>query len=903
MAAWIAAGSAGLLAHPLRHALAWLGLAVVLIAGWPKQFRTWRERAILAAAVVFALVLTVPAAAAYNVFAVAVVLAVLAQARSGLDRRALLITAVAVTVLGVFRLACASIAAAWLLADWAGQALGGVASAIAGKPIWVGTTFGGLDFLVLMAALYVGWLGFTAPPRWGRAACAAAAVLVGHLGYLMLLACSPDLAAALPVPQRPPEPSIYVPPPWFLSDALRTLVPWNLPVLAALIHAVIAACMFRWAKWLPPGENASSLQRPDAVAAKSGLRTAVEWAPLALALAIPMVTTLSAVNGDLSGRKIVAYQHGSLNWDKPEHDKFGKAAAGLYGMLPTLVGCLGAEFTRSEDLAQKDLADADVLVLIHPTGSWPEDRLQRVWDFVRSGGSLLVVAEPRALEGGQTSAFDEVLAPTAIRVCFDTAIAAAAHWQHSLDWIVHPVTHGLGDQANRFALAESASLAVRWPARPLLVGRWGWSDPGSDAVLTGQYRFDPGERLGDLVLAAEQRIGQGTVIVLGDAFALTNTGRPIGYEFTGRLLGYLASRTSGPQAWWRQALGLVGCVLLVGLLAWPLEPGRLAATVVLLATALAFSTAGYWGSRVFPDSRGTSPNCVACIDASHLDAFSGLPWLETGLAGLHLADVPEDDPRLKRLQWDDGIAGLELNLMRNGCLPIRIGELTHEQLKRAGMLISIAPSRDYSAGEQKAVRAFLERGGIWICTAGADRAGPMNRILAGFGLSVPPSHLPMGAKGVEPTPIGHRWTPYLNLEKYRAYVIFDSAWPIRCSAENAEVLARGDGDVPIVVSVRVGEGAIVLIGDGGFATNKNLENDAGLVVDGVRENAAFWRWLIARLRDRQDWVPPELPPPKSEADDEAGGKAVQAEKTQARKLPPNASKTAPKPAPGKEVRP
>ena len=44
IAAWLAAGSTGLLAHSLQHALTWLALAIVFAAAWPRENRspgTW----------------------------------------------------------------------------------------------------------------------------------------------------------------------------------------------------------------------------------------------------------------------------------------------------------------------------------------------------------------------------------------------------------------------------------------------------------------------------------------------------------------------------------------------------------------------------------------------------------------------------------------------------------------------------------------------------------------------------------------------------------------------------------------------------------------------------------------------------------------------------------------------
>ena len=121
-------------------------------------------------------------------------------------------------------------------------------------------------------------------------------------------------------------------------------------------------------------------------------------------------------------------------------------------------------------------------------------------------------------------------------------------------------------------LAEDggASIELGWAAWPVIVGRWGWSDPGGDALLTNAARCERGERLGDLVLAAEQRVGRGTVLVMGTERPLTNEGIVFGHPLVSRLLDYLAHRGSSPNAGWRQIVSLL--VVLVWLLAAILLP-------------------------------------------------------------------------------------------------------------------------------------------------------------------------------------------------------------------------------------------------------------------------------------------------------------------------------------------
>jgi hypothetical protein len=829
IAAWVAAGSVGLLAHPLRHAITWLAMAVALFAGWPER-KGRSELGGVAAAVLVAVVLGVPSAPVLNVLGVALVLAVLARTAHGVDRQAMLLAALAATVLAVYRLACTSIPAVWLAADGLGQGLGRLAAAVCGKPLWVGATFAGLDFLVLMAALYAGWLGATTPPRLVRAVYAALAIAAAHLGYLIVLAHAADMAAALSVPLPPAETDFgdrYVPPPWYWSAALRTLLPWNLPAVAAMLHGLVAVAMFRWATWRPiaPEEPAAGADRPARNAPRLPLW--LELGPVALAPLIPLVTQLVLGGEGLSGRTIVAYQQGYLNWDKPAPTGSGRASAGMYGMLPTLVASLGGEFRRSADLAAADLDQADLLVLIHPTDRWSEvpERLERIWEYVRSGGSLLVVAEPRVFqEDGQASSFDELLAPTAIEVRPDTAVAPTGSWQHGLETLSHPATVDADDQRNGFGLAESSSIALGWPARPLVVGRWGWSDPGSDAVLTGVSRFDAGERLGDLVLAAEQRVGKGRVVVLGDAGSLTNAASASCYEFTGRLLGYLAARTSSPQAPWRQALGLLGCLALGALLTWRAEPGRLAASVAVLGLAAALvAAAGQGSGTVLPDGRLRGANFLALIDASHLEAYRGDDWHE------------------------EGIGELKLLLMRTGYLPIQPWRLTDAQLQRAGVLFLIAPARRFSEAERKAVKDFVHRGGLLVVTAGAERAGPVNPLLADFGLAVPPCSPPGADPSPDVAPLGQLTARYHETDDREAQTSLPAAWPVEAPEEQATVLLQGPGEEPTAVAVREGKGNVVLIGDTYAAMNKCFEPSGEERDEKGPNPARFWQWLLGRF--------------------------------------------------------
>lgn len=832
-AAWIAAGSMGLLGHSLRHALTWVALTVAIVAGWPRRDPSITDRLILAGAVVLGVILTTPWLPAVNVLAVAVVAAALARSQTGLGGRVILIAATAIAVLGVFRLACSSIPAVWLAADAAGWVLGRSAGWLVGKPLWVGASFGGVDFLVLMAALSAGWLICSTPPRLPRAVYAAAAILGGHLLYLTVLAFSDKLLAALPDVVVPELLDVNQVGAWAWGNSVRSLVPWNLPVLAGLIHATIAVWMFRWAAWLPAVEAVPprNTTRKEETGFALLIDAVQQFGPALLAVVIPILTVLGLSESGLKGKTVVAYDQGFLDWQKPEHDTEG---TGRYGMLPVFVESLGGRFVRSPDLSPNDLAEADVLLLLHPNRPWPEATLNRVRQFVRDEGlSVLLVAEPRRRSGGFESTFNDVLEPTAMWVRYDTAVAAATGWEQCCDPSFHPSAAGIDDLRNRFGLRRSSSIRTRWPARPILIGRFGFSEPGSDAANTRGSQYQPGEKLGDLVLAAEQRVGKGRIVVLGDAWSLHNDGIANCYPFAGRLLGYLAGRSASPQDLWRQLLGLLAVIALVGLLAWQGTAQRTAiAAAVLGISVVCCSAASHGTARVLPDGRTHKPNNLAYIDASHLEAYSSDTWNNFGTGGL------------------------ARTLMRNGYLPLLLPELTPERLEPAGLLISIAPARPFSETQRAAVHDFVAGGGTFLCMAGGEDVAASREMLADFDFRVPPSPVPPGSDAREPCPLGKVRTLYINLDDHQAAMESYASWEVECRAENQHKMAQwSDGvtDRPFIVSQRVGRGAVAVIGDTYLAVNQNLES----AVNTMPENMAFWRWFLTRITDQEEWTPPK----------------------------------------------
>jgi len=848
LAGCVAAGTTGLVAEPLRIAGTWLLLLAAALGARgdvrPMGQATsvpWRLGAVL-------LMLVAPLSgwtdASHEVLLVALVAALLADRLRGAARSMLAAVSLAVLLWSVFLIAARSVSGIWHLTEFGGAALGDFASLLAGRRLQIGASFGTVDLLVLLAILYAIWLGSTAGPRLWRAILVLVVVIAVHSGYLCVVARWLDLEASLPEAAEWTFEHPYTPPPWRWSAAVGTLLPWNLPLLAAVLHVSVLGMLWRWSRW--PTAWPSPRMGWRSWARWTGFLRSSRAAGIlaALAVAVSVAGTLSIGRVDLTGKTILANAMGRLDWQRPVFDRYGRQSAGMFGMLPRLVQSLGGELRVTEQWSEAELAAADAVALIHPTTELRSEQRDRIIDYVRRGGALLVIAEPQLREGDAVSDHNEVLRGTSIKVRRDVVAPVTSGWQHALATSTHPVTTGLDWRRSHFFSGVGSSLEIAWPARPLIVGRWGWSDPGSDSLFTGAHRWEPGERLGDLVLASEQRHGRGRILVLGDGHSFTNEGGFRGFWLAGRILSYLVHGQGSPQSGVRPFLTLILATgLTLAVIGWP-EPRRLIVLAVVLATSLVCCQGiSRSASRMVPDGRLLATgeerigSRLAYVGASHAEGYSDGAWSF------------------------DGIEGLSLTLMRSDLLALSLPQLTREHLDRAGVFVSVAPSRPYTARQRRMLVDFVGGGGILICTVGAEQAGASRDLLAEFGIRVSESPVPTLHKLPEPEPMGRMRAIYLRVEDqagtiHDSGVNFFAGWPVELADDEGQVLVYGKNDLPLAVLREFGQGSVVVIGDSSFALNKNLEYFEGQPFDGRYDNSHFWRWLITSLTDTEPWLPP-----------------------------------------------
>jgi hypothetical protein len=783
--------------------------------------------------------------------------------------------------------------------------LGSIAAAISDNPLWVGATFAGLDFLVpmLYLAVVVPWRTRSISgrlPWYAVAGIAVGAVLVCQLIYLIVLSFGPSMLEAgwMKAPKLMPKPAGGTPNPPEFVHHLRMMIPWNMPLLAGVLQLGLAGALLWRIRRMPrqPQERLAAWTTP------------VEWAgvgaALLLAVLAPFLVAFFPSAPDLSKKKIVFYEKGFLNWLKPEHGQYGRLSIGMYGMVSTFLESYGAKPLISPELSAEDLDGADAVVLLFPNKKWQDGQLERLHEFVENGGTLLVAGEHTIWEkekdeefgaknqsplidvsdGRERSRFNEVLQPTAMRVNFDSAQFAIGGWLQSYEALQHPTAAGIRDEQNEFGAVIGASLDVRFPARPLLVGRWGWGDPGDPEnekrALMGDDKYGPGEKLGDMVLAAEQPYGKGKIVLFGDTSGFTN-GLTVGcHEYMSRLYAYAAGGSTVALPGWRLWLAMLTLAGLAALVIALPRPAVLVAAAIGLAASLSYCTAvthRAWeylpDGRATPDGKPRVPNNLAYIDTSHMGSYSPESWR------------PE------------GLMGLTMTLMRNGYLTLHLAEMTSERLERARLLISVAPAKPFSRREREMIREFVANGGVFICTVGYEERGPSRGLLEDLGFYIgqrPEDDL----LGREPQPLSHFKAPFFNGGSYLAYVRFFAGWKVICDDPKRLPISFSRFGDELIVMRRIGKGLVVVVGDTFFAANKNLENEGGEPFEGLRENAVFWRWLLALLRngmnEGQRWIPPAAEcTPVSPAPAAGGGKPAPADPTPDESMPDQSEPSAP----------
>jgi hypothetical protein len=484
-------------------------------------------------------------------------------------------------------------------------------------------------------------------------------------------------------------------------------------------------------------------------------------------------------------RNLVFVERGVVSFTKPDYTRLGRAAGGMFGMLPeyvTLFGCKGIVVRDVPETLDTD----QILVLTNLDEPFPPEVHRRIWDFVARGGKLWVLGDHTFIKNGRNH-INDLLVPCHISLKHDSAQFFPQGWFHSYQFLPGTPFGDLRDMAeNRPAILVGASLDLKLPAQPFIIGRFGFSDwgvtaPDNTQGFIGDFKYQPTERLGDLVLVAGEKYGKGKVLVFGDTTSFFNNNLSRSYEILRAVLSWLGDSTGWLAfAAWPVRIGSV--IILAGfcVLLFVFKSAR-AIYGTLLATVL-ISLFGHRPTGMLPFDANVTRRLMTIIDFAHEPYTS------------------------KHSGMDSGLHGVTINLMRYGLLPIAINEWDRAVLDDARLVVLNAPRRPFSKSERRDLTRFMERGGVVLLGCGYPHYEFCRSLLDPLFIRI--RGLPLG-RFFDRTAFGQR-------------ISFVSAWPIEVDNPDASVICFYD-DWPLIVSVTVRQGRLVLISDSEFLHNRNVE--------------------------------------------------------------------------------
>ncbi|MEW6096070.1 MAG: hypothetical protein AB1567_06050 [bacterium] len=509
--------------------------------------------------------------------------------------------------------------------------------------------------------------------------------------------------------------------------------------------------------------------------------------------------SVKAVNKE----NVVFYTKGFLNWGIPNFEDFGAHSSGMFGNLPLFAARLGFEPNWTEIISQEILKDASVLVMINIDEPILESEKSAIWNFVKKGGSLLLLGDHTFYKEGGSNHLNDILEPVNIRYNFDSADYFIGGWLHSYEYLNHPLTIGLGDIEDEPGIVVGASLKVNYPAYPIIMGKYGYSDPGEEDKLEkgylGNLDYDPGEQLGDLILVACQNYGEGKVMVFGDTSSFANSILVFSHDFVNRVFTWLATNKKDNFNYLYFFISLITLIIaLVLFLVFSRNPVILIYSISIALILICVST------NLNKKNQTKIPKGnIAYVDNSHLGYYTLDAWKSQGTMGLHL------------------------NLMRNGYLSFMLRDFDKQKILNSDILIFIAPTKPFTNKEIELIKEYIKQGGILILAAGYEEKDASLSLMNSFRF------------GILNVPLGYFQVEMEGLDKIGT---FYKGWPVACDDEKAKVICSGY-NYPLIVTLQYGKGKFVVIGDSFFFSNQVLEEEEQPHMNGIY----FLRWLLYTL--------------------------------------------------------
>jgi len=509
--------------------------------------------------------------------------------------------------------------------------------------------------------------------------------------------------------------------------------------------------------------------------------------PAGAAVVLACLMVVTALPGSSRSGDVMILRTPTIDFSRPTKDRQGLRNAGMFGMLEPYLRMAGHRLRVVDRPVRPELLErASVLAVVLPVTPPEERERAALVPFLRRGGTLLVLGDHTDLLGTR-SALNGWTGRWGVRFRFDSAYPVRRQWAGCIE-------RADGGDPRWTGIGTGASLAISGGAAPLVVGRYALSDRGDRSnggagAFLGNYIYDEGERVGDLVLAASAREGRGRVVVFGDTSSLQNLMLPWSYPFVAALVDDLARTPRWGRDLGLALAGLLGALL--GLMGLRGDARAAAALPSALLVALACTFASGGPERPEPP---VSRFPVAHVDASHMNEFALELWRR------------------------DSIGGLLVNLQRDGFLPIvRFRGFGSSPPGPADLPVLVAPRVALGRREAENLRRHVEAGGSLLLAAGAAHGPAAAPLLESFGLRV--GNVPLGPVPVEPDMTRD------ELERAMRSPQFRDAWPVIALAQGAARSLFEASGYTVVAESSGKAGRLVVLGDPDFLTDSVLEDE------------------------------------------------------------------------------
>jgi len=485
---------------------------------------------------------------------------------------------------------------------------------------------------------------------------------------------------------------------------------------------------------------------------------------------------------ELEKKNVLFYDNGYLDWRLPDHKNYGARNGGMFGMLPIYLKANNYLVKHDTTINTGNLDDINILVIVNLLQEFSDDEKHLIWNFVDNGGALFVLGDHTGFKKIREPT-NELLQPFNIELNFDCAIPFRDSWRNSMKYFPHFITSSVSSnyESNIFI---GASLSIGPRVRPLIIGKYGFSDPGDINAghngYLGDMRYLQGEQLGDQVLVTETHYGKGKVLVFGDTSPFQNSALVQSHTFVDKVFRWL----SIPWNWWSSHGSLISLILLIlasVVLLWlKINLYDLIIITASICLAIFINNISFLKKSDIDQLKSVGKE-LAIIDASHLERFS-------------------------LSQWEgNGYGGLCYNLMRAGYMPLINTTGISEIVAESRIVVFVAPAKPFRNSDIRILDDYVRNGGFILIASGWEESNGSSNLLNNFGLQV--ENIPLGK---------------IDPNQNSKMISFTKAWALNSADTKYDVLCEV-WDQPTIIFKPVGKGGIFLVGDSGFLLNDNLE--------------------------------------------------------------------------------